>query len=256
MQFEEKVAVITGAGGGIGKATAEAFAQEGAAVVIADVDAESSEQVAQEIRSQRGKAHGVVADISRSTDAQKIAVEAVRTFGGIDILFNNAGIQTYGTVVDTDEATWDRTLDINLKGTFLVSKYCVPEMIKRGGGAIINMASVQGLASQARVVAYTASKGGILAMTRTMAIDHAGDKIRVNAICPGSVDTPMLRWAAHEFVPENPSQAIEDWGKLHALGRVASPAEIARVVLFLASADASFMTGSTVVIDGGMLAGL
>ncbi len=147
-------------------------------------------------------------------------------------------------------------MDINLKGVFLVSKFCVPEMVKRGGGAIINMASVQGLASQARVVAYTASKGGILAMTRTMAVDHAKDKIRVNAICPGSVDTPMLRWAADLFVPENPTQAIEDWGKLHPLGRVASPAEIARVVLFLASNDASFMTGSSVVVDGGMLAGL
>ncbi len=256
MRFGGKVAVITGAGSGIGKATAEAFAQEAAAVVIADVNAEQGERAAHDIRSQGGKAHAVVADVSRSADARNIAAEAVRIFGGIDILFNNAGIQTYGTVVDTDEATWDRTLAINLKGVFLVSKYCVPEMIKRGGGAIINAASVQGLASQARVVAYTASKGGILAMTRTMAIDHAADKIRVNAICPGSVDTPMLRWAADLFVPENPSKAIEDWGKSHALGRVATAAEIARVVLFLASDDASFMTGSTVVIDGGMLAGL
>jgi len=256
MRFTGKVAVITGAGSGIGKVTAEEFAQEDAAVVIADVNAEQGERAAQDIRTQGGKAHAVAADISRIADAKKIADEAIKVFGGIDILFNNAGIQTYGTVVDTDEATWDRTLDINLKGVFLVSKFCVPEIVKRGGGAIINMASVQGLASQARVIAYTASKGGILAMTRTMAIDHAKDKIRVNAICPGSVDTPMLRWAADLFVPENPTQAIEDWGKLHALGRVASPAEIARVVLFLASSDASFMTGSSVVIDGGMLAGL
>lgn len=256
MRFTGKVAVITGAGSGIGKVTAEAFAQEDAAVVIADVNVEQGERAAHDIQAKGGRATAVAADVSRNADAKKIADEAVRVFGGIDILFNNAGIQTYGTVVDTDEATWDRTLNINLKGVFLVSKYCVPEMVKRGGGAIINMASVQGLASQARVVAYTASKGGILAMTRTMAVDHARDKIRVNAICPGSVDTPMLRWAADLFVPENPSQAIEDWGKLHALGRVASPAEIAKVVLFLASDDASFMTGSSVVIDGGLLAGL
>src|SRR5258708_28780341 len=193
MRFTGKVAVITGAGSGIGKVTAEAFAQEEVAVVIADVNGEEGVRAAKDIWTQGVKAHAVAADISRIADAKKIEDEAIKVFGGIDILFNNAGIQTYGTVVDTDEATWDRTLAINLKGTFLVSKYCVPEMIKRGGGAIINMASVQGLASQARVVAYTASKGGILAMTRTMAIDHAGDKIRVNAICPGSVATPMLR---------------------------------------------------------------
>jgi NAD(P)-dependent dehydrogenase (short-subunit alcohol dehydrogenase family) len=256
MRFEGKVVVVTGAGAGIGQAAAEAFAREAAAVVIADVNAEQGERVAASIRAQGGKAYAVRADVSQAADAQKIAVEAVGAFGGIDILFNNAGIQTYGTVVDTDEATWDRTLAVNLKGTFLVSKYCVPEMTKRGGGAIINMASVQGLASQARVVAYTASKGGILAMTRTMAIDHAGDHIRVNAICPGSVDTPMLRWAADTFVPENPSQAIQDWGKLHALGRVAEPSEIARVVLFLASNEASFITGASIVIDGGLLAGI
>jgi NAD(P)-dependent dehydrogenase (short-subunit alcohol dehydrogenase family) len=256
MRFSGKVAVITGAGAGMGKAAATAFAEEGAAVVIADVSGASAEKAAAEIQAAGGQALAVQADVSRSADGQRIAAEAVKAFGGIDTLFNNAGIQTYGTVVDTDEETWDRTININLKGIFLVSKYCIPEIARRGGGSVINMASVQGMASQKRVVAYAASKGGIIAMTRTMALDHAPDKIRVNCICPGSVDTPMLRWAADLFVPENPAGAIEDWGKLHALGRVANASEIAKVVLFLASEDASFMTGSAVVVDGGLLAGL
>ncbi len=250
MRFSGKVAVITGGGAGMGKAAALAFAHEGAAVVIADVDAKAAESVAAEISAAGGQAQAVQADVSR------IAAEAVRAFGGIDVLVNNAGIQTYGTVIDTDEETWDRTINVNLKSIFLVSKYCVPEIIKRGGGAVVNMASVQGMASQKRVVAYAATKGGIIAMTRTMALDHAPDKIRVNCVCPGSVDTPMLRWAADVFVPENPAAAIEDWGNLHALGRVANASEIAKVILFLASEDASFMTGSAVVVDGGLLAGL
>jgi len=256
MRFEHQVVVITGAGAGIGRATAEAFARAGAAVVIADVNAEQGERVAQAIRDGGGQAHAVQADVSRSADAQRIAAEAVRVFGGIDILFNNAGIQTYGTVVDTDEDVWDRTLGINLKGIFLVSKYCVPEIAKRGGGAVINMASVQGFASQKRVVAYVASKGAVIAMTRTMSLDHAPQKIRVNCVCPGSVDTPMLRWAADLFSPDNPTEAVESWGQAHPLGRVAKPSEIAEVVMFLASDAASFMTGAAVVADGGLLAGL
>ena len=256
MRFSAKVAVITGGGAGMGKATAVAFAQEGAAVVVADIDAKAAESVAAEIIAAGGQAKAVQADVSRSADAQRISAESVGAFGGIDVLVNNAGIQTYGTVVDMDEETWDRTINVNLKSIFLVSKYCVPEITKRGGGAVVNMASVQGMASQKRVVAYAATKGGIIAMTRTMALDHAPDNIRVNCVCPGSVDTPMLRWAADIFVPGNPAGAIEDWGKLHALGRVANASEIAKVVLFLASEDASFMTGSAVVVDGGMLAGL
>ncbi|MCC7451666.1 MAG: SDR family oxidoreductase [Anaerolineae bacterium] len=256
MRFGGKVAVVTGAGAGIGRATAEALAADGASVVIADVNAEQGERAAQGIRDKGGQAVVVQADVSRAADAERIAADAVKAFGGIDYLVNNAGIQTYGTVVDTDEATWDRTLGINLKGVFLVSKYCIPQIIKRGGGAVVNMGSVQGFASQRAVAAYSASKGAVIAMTRTMALDHAPDKIRVNCVCPGSVDTPMLRWAANLFVPENPGGAIEEWGKLHALERVATPQEIANVILFLMSDAASFITGAAIVADGGMLAGI
>jgi NAD(P)-dependent dehydrogenase (short-subunit alcohol dehydrogenase family) len=253
-RFENKVAIVTGAGSGIGLATALAFAREGAAVVGVDISAQKAEGTAQAIQKNGGKALAVTADVSKSADAQRIAAQAAAAFGGIDILANIAGIQTYGTVVDTDEDTWDRTININLKSMYLVSKYCVPEMIQRGGGSIINMASVQGLASMGNVVAYTASKGGVLAMTRTMALDHAADHIRVNSVCPGSVDTPMLRWAADLFEPNDPEGAIQEWGKSHALNRVGKAEEVAQVILFLASEAASFITGTQIVVDGGMLA--
>ena len=158
--------------------------------------------------------------------------------------------------MDTDEALWDRTININLKSVFLVSKHCIPEMAKRGGGAVVNMGSVQGIRSQRNVAAYTATKGAILALTRTMALDHAAQNIRVNAVAPGSVDTPMLRWAADLFEPEDPALAIEKWMALHPLGRVAFPEEIAQVVMFLASDQASFVTGATIVVDGGLSIGL
>jgi NAD(P)-dependent dehydrogenase (short-subunit alcohol dehydrogenase family) len=212
--------------------------------------------VARGIVERGGQAIAVEADVSRDADAQHIAAETVRALGGIDYLFNNAGIQTYGSVVETDEATWDRTLGVNLKGIYLVAKYCIPEIARRGGGAVINTASVQGLASQPRVAAYAASKGGVIAMTRTMAVDHAAQNIRVNCICPGSIDTPMLRWAADLFAPDDPQGAVQEWGKLHLLGRIANPEEVAQAVLFLASDAASFITGAPLIVDGGMMAAL
>jgi NAD(P)-dependent dehydrogenase (short-subunit alcohol dehydrogenase family) len=256
MRFEKKVVVVTGAGSGIGRACAVSFAAEGASVVIVDVNQAAADAVVEQIASAGGQAAAVLADVSKAADAQRIAQEAVARFGGIDCLVNNAGIQTYGTVVDTDEALWDRTLNINLKGVFLVSKYCVPEIAKRGGGAVVNMGSVQGIRTQRNVVAYTATKGAILAMTRTMALDHAAQNIRVNAVAPGSVDTPMLRWAAGLFEPDNPEALIDEWKTLHPLGRVARSDEIAQVVLFLASDQASFVTGATIVVDGGLSIGL
>lgn len=255
MDFEGKVAVVTGAGKGMGAAIARGFANEGAKVVAVDRDEKAGQALVDELNSGgETRAILVVADVSKNADAQRIATEAVRAFGGIDVLVNNAGIQTYGTVETMPEEEWDRTININLKSVFLVSKYAIPEIRKRGGGAIVNMASVQALATQPDVSAYAASKGGILAMTRSMALDYARENIRVNAVCPGSIDTPMLRWAADLFGAGNPEGTIQEWGKMHAIGRVGKPEEVANMVLFLAGPRSSFCTGAAYLVEGGMLA--
>ena len=216
MRFENKVALVTGAATGIGAATALAFAAEGAQVALCDVNEAELNARLQEIEADGGTGLAVLADVSQPAEARRMAEEAVAAYGGIDYLVASAGIQTYGTVVDTDEDTWDRTLDVNAKGVYLAAKFCVPEMAKRGGGAIVTVASVQGLFSQPNVAAYAASKGAVIAMTRTMAIDHAGDNIRANSICPGSIDTPLLRFAAEYASPEDPEGAIKDWGRWFA----------------------------------------
>jgi NAD(P)-dependent dehydrogenase (short-subunit alcohol dehydrogenase family) len=250
LDLQGKVVVVTGAGQGIGRACAVAFAQEGAPVAVVDIDRGVGDETVEAIRRIGGQAHFIQADVSKSTDAERLAHETVDAFGGIDILHNNAGIQRYGTIVSTDEVGWDEVLDMNLKSIYLVSHACVPCIQQRGGGAIINTASVQAFASQAAVAAYTASKHGILGLTRSMAVDLA-PKIRVNCVCPGSVDTPMLRNAiARASDPAATWRTVE---RMHLLGRVAQPEEVASVVVFLASSAAAFITGAAVPVDGGLL---
>jgi len=255
-RFREKVIIVTGAGKGIGRAGAMAFAREGGSVAVADISEPDGQETVEQITKAGGRAIFVHCDVSKSEDVQRLVTETAEAFGGIDVLYNNAGVVRYGTVVDMSEEDWDWMINVNLTGTFLTCKYAIPEMRKRGGGAIINTSSVQAFASQQTVAAYSASKGGVLSFTKTVALDHAAENIRCNCIAPGSIQTPMLDYAADLFSPDNPSQAIEEWGELHPLGRVGQPEGVANLVLFLASDESSFCTGSCFFVDGGLLASL
>lgn len=251
-----KVAIVTGGSKGMGLAMAHRFARGGADVMICSNEAASIE-TALSTAPEGTSMSGLAADVGKSSDMEQLVTETVSRHGGVDILANCAGIQRYGSVVDTSEAVWDEVFDVNVKGIFHASKFVVPEMEKRGGGSIINIASVQGYASQTGVAAYTATKGAILALTRAMALDHADAGIRVNAICPASVDTPMLRWAADLWKGERTAEEmVELWGKAHPVGRVGKAEEIAELGAFLAGDSCLFMTGADLKVDGGVLAKL
>ena len=255
--FDGKAAIVTGGALGIGQAVAKKLAEEGASVVICSDREDQVEEAAEELRGEKLEVQSLRADVTSSDDMRRLVAFTVENYGGVDILVNSAGVQRYGTVVETEEQVWDEVLAINLKGIYLASKHAIPEMRERGGGAIVNLSSVQAFASQKGVAAYTASKGGINALTRAMALDHAEENIRVNAVCPGSVDTPMLRWAADLFKGEKTAEeTVEGFGKMHPLGRVARPEEVAEVISFLASPKASFVTGGEYKVDGGLLAAL
>jgi NAD(P)-dependent dehydrogenase (short-subunit alcohol dehydrogenase family) len=254
---KEKTVIVSGGAHGIGEAAVLAFARQGFNVSLADVDISAAEDVRHSSRTLPGEVLVVRADVSRADDARELVHRTVSTFGGVDVLFNNAGIQppeSYKTAEFLEEAVWDRVMDVNVKGIFLLCKFAIPEIRKRGGGVIINNASVQGLQSQKLVPAYAASKGAVLSLTRNLALDYAEDNIRVVAICPGSVDTPMLRATAALSSPDNPDDVLVSWGGKHPLGRIARPEEIAEVVLFLASDGASFITGEYICVDGGLMA--
>jgi NAD(P)-dependent dehydrogenase (short-subunit alcohol dehydrogenase family) len=256
-EFSGKVAIVTGGALGIGRAAARKLLTEGASVVICSDREEQAESAVAEMRGEDLDVRGTRADVTSSADMKRLVGFAAETYGGVDILVNSAGVQRYGTVVETEEEVWDEVLDVNLKGIYLASKHAIPQMRERGGGAIVNLSSVQAFASQKGVAAYTASKGAINALTRAMALDHAQENIRVNAVCPASVETPMLRWSANLFKgSKSVDETLKDWGKMHPIGRVARPEEVAEVIAFLASERASFVTGGEYKVDGGMLAAL
>jgi len=247
-----KVALITGAASGIGRAAALLFAREGAAVAITDINP-AGQSVAQEIIRNGGHAIFEHADVTRTADCQRVVERMLRQFGGIHVLFNNAGIIRRATVPELSEEDWDRVMAVNVKSIFLMSRQVIPIMAKAGGGSIVNTASGWGLAGGPRAAAYCASKGAVVLLTKAMAIDHGQQKIRVNCICPGDTDTSMLRNEAQQLGEREDLFLAQSARR--PLGRIGKPEEIAQAALYLASDASSFVTGTALVVDGGGLAG-
>jgi NAD(P)-dependent dehydrogenase (short-subunit alcohol dehydrogenase family) len=251
--LRDRVALVTGGASGIGRAIALLFAREGAAVAVADRDADGGRAAEEAIRASGGRALFLDTDVTRDADCRRAVARTAEAFGGLHVLCNNAGIIRRGTVLDTSEEDWDRTFLVNVKPIFLMSRAAVPVMAAAGGGVIINTASNWGLVGGPRAAAYCASKGAVVLLTKAMAIDHGPQNIRVNCLCPGDTDTPMLRGEAAQL-----GQAVDAFLRESAacpLGRVARPEEIARAALYLAGEGASFVTGAPLIVDGGFIAG-
>lgn len=251
--LQDRVALITGAASGIGRAIAVLFGGEGAAVAVADVDEIGGRQVVAEIEGAGGRAIFLPVDVTQPADCERAVRAAFERFGSVNVLVNNAGIVRRASILDATEDDWDRTMAVNVKSIFLLSRVAIPVMIDAGGGVIINMGSGWGLVGGPDAAAYCASKGAVVQLTRAMAIDHGKHNIRVNCICPGDTDTPILRGEARQLgeVPERfLRQAAE-----RPLQRIGQPEDIAQAALYLASDASSFVTGSVLVVDGGGIAG-
>ena len=248
-RLQGKVALITGAGGGIGRVAAELFAAEGARVVVADAVAAGAHATVQAITDAGGEATAVTVDVAASDQVAAMVAAATAAYGGIDVLYNNAGVlpPDDGGTLDTPESTWDRVMNVNLKGVWLSCKHGIPALLERGGGSIINVASLVALMGSAVAqIAYTASKGGVLSMTREMAVEYARHNIRINALCPGPIQTPLMAELLSD--PERRARRL-----VHVpIGRFGQAEEVARAALFLASDDSSLMTGASLVVDGGI----
>lgn len=249
-QFEGKVALVTGASSGIGRASALAFAREGAKVIVADVLVEGGEETVRMIKEAGGEALFVKTDVSKASEVENLIHKAVETYGRLDCASNNAGIEGKSApTADCTEENWDRTININLKGAWFCMKYEIPQMLKQGGGAIVNTASVAGLVGFQGLPAYSASKGGIIQLTRVAALEYAKAGIRVNAVCPGVIRTSMV-----ERLQGGQAEAEAGFIAMEPVGRMGKPEEIAEAIVWLCSDAASFVTGHPMVVDGGLVA--
>jgi NAD(P)-dependent dehydrogenase (short-subunit alcohol dehydrogenase family) len=250
LRLENKVAIVTGSGTGIGRATALLFAHEGASVIANVFEGGEAKALEQETRGLPGRVRAIQGDVSDDSDVRRVVDEAVREFGGLDILFNNAGIEMPGTVAETSDETGQQLINTNLKSVFLCCRRAVPEMLKRGKGSIVNNASINAIRGNHRLVAYSASKGGIVAMTRAMALDYASRGIRVNCICPATIQNTKLLDTSLARI-EDRAKHMDYLLAKHPMGRLGNPEEVAYAVLFLESNEASFITGVALPIDGG-----
>lgn len=253
MKLKDRVAVITGSGGGIGRAAALEFAREGAMVVVADIQYTGALETAEQIRQLGGKSHAVETDVSNSESVRHLVDETLRVYSKVNVLFNNAAIQVNKTVEDTTVDEWNREIAVNLGGVFLCSKFFMPHL-RATKGVIVNMSSVNAFFVEPTCAGYCATKAAIIGLTKAMAIDHGKEGIRVNCICPGYIDAGLAE--GYFQAQPDPAAARASAGKLHALWRIGRPEEVGRLAVFLASDDASFVTGSAYVIDGGFGSGL
>ena len=253
MKLEGRVSLVTGGASGIGRATALLLAREGSAVAIADLDETRGREVVQQIVDAGGHAIFVLCNVAEAASCQRAVRFTVEKLGGLDILFNNAGIIRRADVLNTTEEEWDRVMAVNVRSIFLMSKYAIPVMAAGGGGTIVNTGSGWGLVGGRNAVSYCASKGAVVNMTRAMALDHGAQNIRINSVCPGDTDTDMLRNEAKQLGATEDEFLIEAADR--PLGRIGDPEDIAQAVLYLVSDDSSFVTGSVLVVDGGGLAG-
>lgn len=255
-EFEGKVAIVTGTTG-IGRAIAKRFATDGASVLACGIEVAANRELTLDAKANGLSLQVEQCDVTQAQAVREVVAKAASEFGGLDVIVNSAAFHPFGTVVETGLEDWNRCLMVNVGSIYLLGHFGIPEMKKRGGGSIINLASVQGHACQRGVAAYAASKGAVHSLTRALALDHAGDNIRVNSISPGSIKTPMLERSAEHFSPGAPVEEVfKRFGDAHPLGRIGSPEEVAELAAFLASDRAAFCTGGDYLVDGGLLAGI
>jgi NAD(P)-dependent dehydrogenase (short-subunit alcohol dehydrogenase family) len=251
IRFDDKTAIVTGGAMGIGAATARKLCELGASVAILDRDDAAAKRTVDALLSEGLKAVSFPCDVSSESSTKEAIEAAVQHLGGLHVLVSNAGIQRYGDIVHTSPEVWDETFNVHVKGCFHVTRFGIPAMLESGGGAIVIVGSVQSFTAIVNSAAYVAAKHALLGITRSIALDYARQNIRANCVCPGTIDTPMVRWSAN--LSGSPEELLETCRRMHPVGRIGTPTEVANAIAFLASDWASFITGTSLLVDGGLL---